>query len=450
MKQSLKIVLSIILVILVVASLSTAGCKTATSAATTIAETTAAETKAAETKTAETTAAEEVTLTWTEWWDSEWGEELMDNLIATFEKQNPGIKINRIYNGWVENYNKTLVMAQAGEPADIMGMEGIWISSLDKLGALEDLGPWFDKEGQEYKDRFVDPAFVKYKGQIKAVYMYVYPFSLAYNTKIFKEKGLEPPKSLDDFKVVLKNLRDKKTNTYGTALPMSAEAAYHIMMIYGLTLAQFGGKYVDDNGMAAFNTDAGVKALQYLKDLVDEDLVVPGSLGMTAVQTREFFGSEQIALTYDGPFIATISKQRNPDIQLAFVPQMHTTTGGYIVGGSGLSMSAKSKHKEEAWKFIKYMMSDEVADILMKTTSLPWGLKSIAENPFVASDPVLKECGAMVNDPATILFPVTPEADAVQRAFIDNLQACIKGTKDAKTAIADAAKEWDKIIESSK
>jgi len=418
------------MVVFVITAFSLIGCKTA----------------AAETT---TKAAGEVTLTWTEWWDSEWGEEIMVDLIATFEKQNTGIKINRIYNAWFDTYNKTLAMAQVGKPADIMGMEGIWMSSLDKLGALEDLGPWFDKEGQAYKDRFVDPAFVNYKGKIKSVYMYVYPFSLVYNIKIFKDKGLEPPKNLDDLKVVLKNLRNKTTNTYGTALPMSAEAAYHVMMIYGLTLAQFGGKYVDENGMAAFNTEAGVKALQYLKDLVDADLVVPGTLGMTAVQTREFFGSEQIALTYDGPFISAISKQRNPEIQLAFVPQMHSTTGGYIVGGSGLSMSAKSEHKEEAWKFIKYMMSDEVADKLTKTTFLPWGLKSTSENPFVKNDPVLNECSAMVEDPDTILFPVTPEADSVQREFVYNIQAALNGEKDVNIAIDDAAKEWNKIIEAS-
>ena len=49
-------------------------------------------------------------------------------------------------------------------------MEGIWISALDKLGALEDLGPWFESEGQEYIDRFVNPAFVSYKGEIKSVF----------------------------------------------------------------------------------------------------------------------------------------------------------------------------------------------------------------------------------------------------------------------------------------
>jgi ABC-type glycerol-3-phosphate transport system substrate-binding protein len=130
----------------------------------------------------------------------------------------------------------------------------------------------------------------------------------------------------------------------------------------------------------------------------------------------------------------------------AFIPQMKTESSAYIVGGSGLSMSAKSSHKKEAWEFIKYMMSDSIADRMMRVTKLPWGLKSIINNPFIKADPILRECPAMINDPKTLLFPVTPESDKVQRSFTENVQAALSGQKDIAQALSDAESEWNSLV----
>jgi multiple sugar transport system substrate-binding protein len=387
-----------------------------------------------------------VEINWTEWWDNEWSVQFMETLLADFQKLKPAIKVNRIHNPWFDCYNKTLALAQAGTPADVMGMEGIWMSALDKLGALEDLGPWYTKEGAAYKNRFVEPALVQYQGKIKSVYMYVYPFAIAYNPNLVTAKGLTPPKNLNEFKSDLAKLREPAKNIYGTALPLSAEASYHIMMIFGLTLAQYGGTYVNADGTAAFNSAAGRKAVAFLKSLVDEKLVAPGPLGMTATETREYFSAERIAFTYDGPFIAVIAAQTNKTIKPAFVPQMKTESSAYIVGGSGLSMSAKSSHKQQAWEFIKYMMSDEIADRMMRVTKLPWGIKGIEKNDFIKADPILRECPAMINDPKTLIFPVTPEADRVQRSFAENIQAALSGAKGIDEALATAESEWNALV----
>jgi len=125
---------------------------------------------------------------------------------------------------------------------------------------------------------------------------------------------------------------------------------------------------------------------------------------------------------------------------------MTTTADSYLVGGSGLSMSAMSTHKKEAWEFIKYMMSPAVADTMVKVTGLPWGLKSVANNPYVMKDPVLKQTAAMINAKGTILFPVLANADKVQAAFAANLQAAIQGQKTVQAALADSASSWDSLI----
>jgi len=56
---------------------------------------------ATEAEAEEQPAEEVVEINWLEWWDSEWGEDTMVELIARFEAGNPGIQVVRTGVGWV-------------------------------------------------------------------------------------------------------------------------------------------------------------------------------------------------------------------------------------------------------------------------------------------------------------------------------------------------------------
>ena len=384
-------------------------------------------------------------IVWVEWWRNEWGDGVMSKLVKGFEAQHPGIAVDLIDHNWWDTHNTEIAMAEAGSEQDVLGMEGIWMSTLDKMGMLQDLGPWLDRESAAYKDRFVRPALVKYHGQIKAIYIYVFPFAVAYNPPMLKAAGLTPATSLPELMSQLHALTNPKKNVFGASLALSSDSAYQAMMTFGLFLAQYGGKFENPDGTAAFNSPAGVLALKYMKDLVDQKVIVPDPLGQSATQTREYFAANETPYTFDGPFITTITKQANPDLDPAFTPPMRTTDGGYLVSGSGLSMSAKSQHKQEAWDFIKYMMSDQVASMMVKVTGLPWGLKSMSTDPFIESSPVLRQAPAMIANPHSILFPVISNADKVQTAFINNIQAAMQGQKSVSQALDDAAAAWNSL-----
>ena len=85
-------------------------------------------------------------------------------------------------------------------------------------------------------------------------------------------------------------------------------------------LIQFGGRILNDDGWAAFNSDAGVRALQYWQSLMDEDLVYPGSLEMSEQMMYEMMAGEEVSLFLIGPWVLSIARMSNPDINLAFSP----------------------------------------------------------------------------------------------------------------------------------
>ena len=68
--------------------------------------------------------AEVVELNWVEWWDPEYGEDVMDELLARFHAAHPGIKVNRTNVPWDSMYDSMITSAQADEAKyDIFGME---------------------------------------------------------------------------------------------------------------------------------------------------------------------------------------------------------------------------------------------------------------------------------------------------------------------------------------
>ena len=203
-----------------------------------------------------------------------------------------------------------------------------------------------------------------------------------------KKKGLEPPTNWVELKEVLKKFKDPAQGRYGLALQMSLTSASHVVeRLFATPLVQFGGKLLDDEGNAAFNSEVGVRVLEYWKDLIDEELVYPDPIGTTEMAMYEMMAGDILPLYLTGPWILSVTRQSNPDIQIAFCPPFKDVTTGYVAGGSGISLSSKTKHPEMAWEFMKHLWSDEVALRMTEVTSLPWATKAAFEAPFIQDDP---------------------------------------------------------------
>src|SRR4029077_226953 len=93
-------------------------------------------------------AAHQVALHWLEWWDPEWGVDVMDGLTKKFEEKT-GIKVERTAVPWDSMYDLLVADAQGEGKFDVLGMEGCcFLTGIDKLGGIEPLAPYLaaDKE----------------------------------------------------------------------------------------------------------------------------------------------------------------------------------------------------------------------------------------------------------------------------------------------------------------
>jgi multiple sugar transport system substrate-binding protein len=380
---------------------------------------------------------------WLQWWVNEWGPDNHASLIAGFEKENPDVKVTVIDSPYPQMAGKLNAAAAAGDGSyDLFGVEASWISGLLRLGYIEKLDPWLARD-RAFADSLVETAQRRLAGGTYSLCLYMIPYHFAYNVDALGRKGLQPPRSWDEFVAVLRTLRDKSQNRYGMSMPLS-DAGFIMTRYLGYRLAQEGGRWIDADGRAVFNSPEGVAALTFWKDLYAMDLVVPGSLGENQTQMLEYLAAGQVDTTIDGPFIWTKAKQVNPNIRIAYAPPWKLKTGGYQWSCSGLGLNAKSQNKEAAWRFMRYLYSRPASVQMTKTISLPWATKAAMASLAGSADPILRYVPDFASQDArnNLVFPVLPEAskllDAVKTAFQDG----VTGKKNPKAALDEAAAIW--------
>jgi multiple sugar transport system substrate-binding protein len=390
------------------------------------------------------------TIKWLEWWDPEWGADVIDELISRFEKQS-GIHVERTAVPWDNMYDNLLTNAQAGTATyDVLGMEACcFLTGIDKLGGIEPLDAYLKKDA-DFAKGLTDLTVVNWLGKPMMLNWYVFPYSYVYNVDVFEKAGVKPPASWDDIIPAAKAIQASGAAKYGVGVGFGGQSLIQVTYyMFGSRLAQLGGKFFDKDGKAVFNSPEGVAALKWWKQLYDSGVMAPGAPGMTFAQAREFLAAGTIAGTWEGPFAGTIAKQVNPKIRIAYPTPWHDKTGGYQWAGSGLAISANSQHKDEAWQFIKFLLSDETTLYLTEKVSIPFGSKAAVASLSKSDDLILKQIPAMLNqDPEhnLVLLP-TPEFEKLHGAFVEAFQAVMAGDKDPQVALDEAAKIWNDEID---
>jgi multiple sugar transport system substrate-binding protein len=387
-------------------------------------------------------AEEKSKIVWSEWWDVEWGEDTVEWIMTSFEEKHPDVDVQSIFAPNNQMFERLLTVSQSEEAPDVIGMEGHWAVAIDKLGVLADLDPLLEQD-PEFRGKLPDSALMPWQGQTKIIWLYMMAYHFFYNTDTFAQKGVEPPDSWENLPVALRKLRDPDNLRYGLALQFSLRQTEHMTTRMFMTpLVAFRGRLLDEKDQAVFNSSVGVEVLEYWKKLIDEDLVYPDPLDTDPRNTYELLAEEAVSMMLIGPWVQSVVEQSNPDIQLASAPPF----GGSAATGSGISLSAKTKHPEMAWEFMKHLWSDEVAVKMVEEKSMMWATKKAFESPAIQQNLILKYQPQMINDPDSQSIPILPEMEDLFRVLSENMQAYYLGRKDAKAAVDDAAAYWNQVM----
>mgnify|MGYP003337397513 CR=1 FL=1 len=220
----------------------------------------------------------------------------------------------------------------AGDYPDIAYAYGSWAGVLAQSGKVLDITSqvqdpavgWNDFPAAARETATVD-------GKVFAIPAVVGNLAVIYNKDLFDAAGIAYPSpdwTWDDFRTIAKNLTNPDKKVYGTAYSVAGneDTTWHLWPL----LWQNGGAILSaDQKSAAFNSDAGVKALDYLRTLAVDDKSM--YLDQTGEKYGALFLDGRIGMQISGPWNLYDLQQRKANygvVQLPGTNSDHQTISG--------------------------------------------------------------------------------------------------------------------------
>ena len=278
---------------------------------------------------------------------------------ARFKKKYPNVTIVDNFTPvttWSEYSNKITTQVAGGQSPDIINIAIEGARLLQSKGLLQPLDEFIanDPSAKELTDD-VDPALIA-PFRIDGKTWYI-PHSwnnmvIYYNTKMFKDAGIDPPKpdwTWDDFLGIAKKLTTGSgaDQVFGFGIPNFNFGLQPWMLTNGTTQLTTG--WVDSN----LNDPKVVEAMAFVHDLVHVHKVSPAVEG---ANNDQLFPAGKIAMGGWGHWpIQNFITANFRDFDVQYWPKRASQTHVFGVGGWGVAKD--SKNAALAWELIKELTS---------------------------------------------------------------------------------------------
>jgi multiple sugar transport system substrate-binding protein len=351
-------------------------------------------------------------------------------------------------------FEKLILTTEAGNPPDVFTT--YWTLGCASKGYCMDLTPFIEAEGEEFFNSYILGSwdFNEYAGSYYGLPWRFSPNVVLLNRKVAEDAGVEIPMDIpassswtwDEFREFAQKLTDAENDVYGYCLTGSAEA-FGTDAQFQTFLFSNGGKMINEQGLAGFNSPEGVETLQFLVDLINEYKVTPpGTTSAAQNICPDLVAAGGAAIWIDGSLWEGIIRKNNPGVDIVVLPMPYNNEMVTMDGGTGFGMSKFTEHPEEAWEFMKWLASDEnQKDWAMTAKWQPGNVNVVNDPDFLAIDN--NATVSWISSNYTILplshYPDNANLEAILRSYI---QAAYLQTMTPKEALDAAAAEWDAVL----
>jgi multiple sugar transport system substrate-binding protein len=224
--------------------------------------------------------------------------------VTEWNTQNPTAKVNLVFNGGNDSaLQKTVAGFTAGNFPDAAYEYGSSAAQLARQPKLVDLTDKVKAPAIDWSDFYPsEQQAATVNGKVVGIPALVDNLSLVYNKKMFAAAGVALPTASwtwQDFRDAAKKLSNPSTHTYGWAYVN--DASEDTVWRFIAMLWQAGGDLLNsDNTKPAFDSAAGLAALQQLHDMAVTDKSVYLDTGND--NYINLFNSGKIAMLWTGPW----------------------------------------------------------------------------------------------------------------------------------------------------
>lgn len=322
---------------------------------------------------------------------------LFKEIIADFEKEHPGIKVNATWNGR-ESLTKLQPMLLAGNVPDITdhGADELF-GALVKEGLTQPLNDYLEAgatgQAMKWKDTFLPGQLELYQkdGEFHTVPFWLDTTGFYYSGKLFADNGVQPPTTWTEFLALAETLKGKGVS------PLVADGGIDFYNAYyythfvqrALGIGAFYAAAGDKTG-AKWDEPGYLQAAKMVRELTDKDYFIQGFEGYTWPAGQVDFVQGAGAMLLCSTWIPAETRDSAPEgFEYRFFPVP------LVDGGQGKATDVEifqwawvvlkdAKHKDEAVEFLKFWLQPKYVNRMATEYNAIMALKDSDAPPLNA------------------------------------------------------------------
>ncbi|MBP7654884.1 extracellular solute-binding protein, partial [Candidatus Dependentiae bacterium] len=288
-----------------------------------------------------------------------WEQDLFQDGIDIFLKNNPDYKIEYQQLSWASGKDKIVTSVAGGAEPDIIELGSTWMSEFMEYNSLADITDFYEKS------YFVGgfESAVK-KGKIYGLPLFGSVNIIYYNKKLFRDAGINsPPKTLKELLEVSEKIKKSGNDVFGFSIKISSKITTWQKFIPFLWTLK--GKILnDDFSEVMINNNEIISGFEYYKELAKSSYIG------TQDSARQAFYMGKLGMIFDGPGLDLEKKAPELEWDYFLMPGLtENQPGKSFTGVDYLAVFDNSKHKSKAVELMNLLaetcrISDKIKTLL--------------------------------------------------------------------------------------
>lgn len=376
-----------------------------------------------------------------------------ERLVDEFNASHPDVKVDANSGGVLADEMLTKLTAglAGGAYPDVAYVFGSDLANIARSDKVQDLTTAVRAPAWRWDDFFAgEREGATVAGSVRAVPALADNLGIIYNKRLFADAGVAEPDAdwtWDDFRAAAKQLTDESQGVFGYSWPGAGgeDTTWRLWPM----LWQQGGEILSPDGKsAAFDSAAGVSALQLVGEMATDDKSVFVDSDINGERAIRLFQGGKLAMIEAGPWVLPDIIEASVDYGAQRLPGFdgdHTTISGsdnWVLFDNG---DARARAAQE---FVQWLTAER------QDLTLAREIQTLPLRSSTAASPQYRRLAAQM--PGTDVFaaaldtararPSLQVYPEISKAVGEAVVAVLLGRADAQEALDAAAQRTDAVL----
>jgi multiple sugar transport system substrate-binding protein len=383
-------------------------------------------------------------------------------VVDAFQRRHRDIKVRTLLSGPDAMQQISTFCAGGKCPDVLMAWEFTYAGFADR-GVLLDLNTMLARDPAFAAELKADsiPSLYETFGFNGGQYAFPEQWSgnfLFYNKELFADAGVQPPpprweqpwsfgEFLDTAKALTKRDRSGRVGQWGyvdTWVAMYSAGLFGMNNGVPWSTPRMNPTHIN------FDNDAFIEGVQFYADLANRHKVAPTASETQSMSTMDLFSAGKAAMALGGHWrYQTFDRAEGLNFDVTVLP---TGPRGHAarsnIGTTGLAIAATSRHKRQAWEFVKFA-TGPVGQALIGESGLfvPVLRSAINSTGFADAHRRIGNLAVLTGGPAhSEGLPISPQWEKINALMDRNFGPVLRGSRPATSLANGLSREVDEVL----